>query len=110
MLRLPLEVGDLLKNLPIPLQHLINDAHRGQGSALVAVASRACEYESSQPSKCQKELAEAADLLELLAAIAADHGATLDTIVGVARRKRVERGGFDMRQWLDRIDPPETRP
>ena len=49
-------------------------------------------------------LAEAADVLEVLAAIAADHGATLDTIVDVARRKREERGGFDMRLWLDGVD------
>lgn len=53
-------------------------------------------------------LAEAADLLEVLVAIAVDHGATLDTIIGVARRKRVERGGFDMRIWLDDVDPPES--
>jgi hypothetical protein len=38
-------------------------------------------------------------------AIAAVQGATLDSIVEVARRKRAERGGFDMRLWLDRIDP-----
>jgi predicted house-cleaning noncanonical NTP pyrophosphatase (MazG superfamily) len=48
---------------------------------------------------------EAADILEVLTAIAAEQGATLDTIVEVARRKRAERGGFDMRLWLDRIDP-----
>lgn len=55
-------------------------------------------------------LAEAADVLEVLAAIAADHGATLDTIVGIARTKRMERGGFCMRLWLDGVDPVEGRP
>lgn len=55
-------------------------------------------------------LGEAADVLEVLTAIAADHGATLDTIVDVARQKREERGGFDMRLWLDGIDAAEIRP
>ena len=49
-------------------------------------------------------LAEAADVLEVLAAIAVDHDATLDTIVDVARRKREERGGFAMRLWLEDAD------
>lgn len=68
----------------------------------------AAELAAEQTSEAV--LAEAADVLEVLAAIAADHGATLDTIVGIARRKRMERGGFDMRLWLDGIDPVEGRP
>ena len=48
---------------------------------------------------------EAADILEVLNAIATEHGASLDTIVEVARRKRAQRGGFDMRLWLDGVDP-----
>ena len=55
-------------------------------------------------------LGEAADVLEVLTAIAADHGVTLDTIVDVARRKREQRGGFDMRLWLDGVGEVETRP
>ena len=50
-------------------------------------------------------LEEAADVLEVLAAIAAEQGSTLDTIGEVARRKREERGGFGMRLWLDSVDP-----
>ncbi len=49
---------------------------------------------------------EAADVLEVLATIAAEHGATLDSIVDVAQSKRAEREGFDMRLWLDRVDLP----
>jgi predicted house-cleaning noncanonical NTP pyrophosphatase (MazG superfamily) len=49
-------------------------------------------------------LEEASDVLEVLTAIAAENGATLDTIVDVARKKRAERGGFDMRLWLVGID------
>ncbi|AEV71518.1 hypothetical protein MycrhN_0888 [Mycolicibacterium rhodesiae NBB3] len=65
--------------------------------------------ELAAEQRSERVLAEAADVLEVLAAIAADHGATLDTIVDVARRKRMERGGFDMRLWLDGVDPGEER-
>jgi predicted house-cleaning noncanonical NTP pyrophosphatase (MazG superfamily) len=50
-------------------------------------------------------LEEAADVLEVLAAIAVEHGAALATIVDIARDKRDERGGFDLRLWLDGVDP-----
>ena len=65
--------------------------------------------ELSLEQTCEGVLQEAADVLEVLTAIAADHGATLDTIVAVARQKGEERGGFHMRLWLDGIDPPEGR-
>lgn len=50
-------------------------------------------------------LEEAADVLEVLAAIAVDHGATLETVGELARLKRKQRGGFAMRLWLDAVDP-----
>jgi predicted house-cleaning noncanonical NTP pyrophosphatase (MazG superfamily) len=50
-------------------------------------------------------LEEAADVLEVLSAIAVEHGAALATIVDIARVKRDERGGFDLRLWLDGVDP-----
>jgi predicted house-cleaning noncanonical NTP pyrophosphatase (MazG superfamily) len=53
---------------------------------------------------------EAADVLEVLLAIVAEHGATLDSIVDIARRKRVERGGFAMRVWLENADQAPTAP
>jgi predicted house-cleaning noncanonical NTP pyrophosphatase (MazG superfamily) len=53
---------------------------------------------------------EAADVLEILLAIVAEHGATLDSIVDIARRKRVERGGFTMRVWLENADQAPTVP
>lgn len=55
-------------------------------------------------------LEEAADVLEVLAAIAAEYGATLDTIGKVARIKREKRGGFAMRLWLDSVDPAPGEP
>ena len=55
-------------------------------------------------------LEEAADVLEVLSAIATEHGATLDTISDVARMKREKRGGFAMRLWLDAVDPVPAQP
>ncbi len=48
---------------------------------------------------------EAADVLEVLQTIVAEHGVTLADIVEAARRKRAQTGGFDMRLRLDGIDP-----
>jgi predicted house-cleaning noncanonical NTP pyrophosphatase (MazG superfamily) len=50
-------------------------------------------------------LEEAADVLEVLTPIAVEHGAPLANIVDIARVKRDERGGFDLRLWLDGVDP-----
>ncbi|KZS70225.1 phosphoribosyl-ATP pyrophosphohydrolase [Mycobacterium kansasii] len=53
---------------------------------------------------------EAADILEVLVAIAGERGASVDTIADTAQRKRAEKGGFDMRLWLDGVDPtPASR-
>ena len=53
---------------------------------------------------------EAGDILEILIAIVAEHGETLDSIVAVAHRKRAQRGGFKMRLWLDGVDAAPERP
>jgi predicted house-cleaning noncanonical NTP pyrophosphatase (MazG superfamily) len=53
---------------------------------------------------------EAADVLEVLLAIVAEHGANLDSIVDIARRKRVERGGFAMRVWPESADQAPAVP
>jgi predicted house-cleaning noncanonical NTP pyrophosphatase (MazG superfamily) len=48
---------------------------------------------------------EAADVLEVLIAIAEAHGCSFASIIETADSERVERGGFDNRLWLERIDP-----
>ncbi len=48
---------------------------------------------------------EAADVLEVLQAIAAEHGLALADIVDAGHRKRAEAGGFGKRLWLDGVDP-----
>jgi len=82
---------------------------RSYREALIAkLREEVAELAAEQRS--ERVFAEAADVLEVLAAIAANHGGSLDTIVNVARRKRMERGGFDMRLWLDGVDPVEGGP
>jgi len=49
-------------------------------------------------------LEEAADVLEVLGAIAVMHGGTLNSIIELARQKRADRGGFVERLWLDGAD------
>jgi predicted house-cleaning noncanonical NTP pyrophosphatase (MazG superfamily) len=51
---------------------------------------------------------EAADVLEVLAAMAAQH-CGFDRIIEIARRKRQDRGGFDKRLWLEGVDTAEGR-
>ena len=53
----------------------------------------------------QDVIDEAADIVEVLFALARSHGVSLDTITAAAQAKRAERGGFDMRVWLERIEP-----
>ncbi|WP_322861214.1 nucleoside triphosphate pyrophosphohydrolase [Mycobacterium europaeum] len=48
---------------------------------------------------------EAADVLEVVAAIAAERHVTFAGIVDAARQKRAEKGGFGMRLWLDGVEP-----
>lgn len=49
-------------------------------------------------------LEESADVLEVLTAVASEHDIALDSILEAARAKRAQRGGFDMRLWLDGVD------
>jgi predicted house-cleaning noncanonical NTP pyrophosphatase (MazG superfamily) len=53
---------------------------------------------------------ELADLLEVVVALAATHDVTLDAIIEAARRKRADRGGFEMRLWLEDTDPEAAAP
>lgn len=48
---------------------------------------------------------EAADVLEVLQAIAVEHGVTLADIVDAGHHKRTEAGGFGKRLYLDGVDP-----
>lgn len=52
---------------------------------------------------------EAADVLEVLMALVGSYGTSLDTITAAAQAKRAQRGGFDMRLWLESIEPGTPR-
>ena len=49
----------------------------------------------------QECLEEAADVYEVLAAIAALKGFSLAEVAAAAEQKRAERGGFQQKTWLD---------
>ncbi|WP_369068352.1 nucleoside triphosphate pyrophosphohydrolase [Kineococcus terrestris] len=49
----------------------------------------------------QERLAEAADVYEVLVAVAALSGASIEDVAALAAAKRAERGGFEGRIWLD---------
>lgn len=53
---------------------------------------------------------ELADVLEVLTALAATYDVTLDAITAAARSKRTERGGFEMRLWMEDTDPEAAAP
>lgn len=101
----------------------VPDLIRASGRTPHVRTLTANSYRSALRDKLREEVAEltaaqtaesvieeAADILEVLAAIAVDHGVTLDTIGDVAQGKRENRGGFDMRLWLDAVDPDPAPP
>ncbi|MEZ0164814.1 nucleoside triphosphate pyrophosphohydrolase [Kineococcus sp. LSe6-4] len=49
----------------------------------------------------EERLAEAADVYEVLVAVARLCGTTIEEVAHRADRKRAERGGFDGRVWLE---------
>lgn len=59
-------------------------------------------------SSTEDVVEEAADIIEVIAAIVAEHGATLDNVIDVARAKRARRGGFDKRLWLHGVESEPT--
>ncbi|NMB48036.1 nucleoside triphosphate pyrophosphohydrolase [Candidatus Kuenenbacteria bacterium] len=73
------------------------------------------EYEEALVRKLQEEVdeflakpcaEEAADILEVLRAICALKNISLDNIEAVRQQKATERGGFEQRIILDKIENP----
>lgn len=62
------------------------------------LAEEAGELGTAAPGE---ELGELADLLEVLRALAADAGHTLEEVIGAAAAKSAKRGGFTGRLWLE---------
>jgi len=87
----------------------------GRTPRVTTLASR--EFQVALTDKLDEEVAEliaarttdavieeAADVVEVLMAMAGEWGVNLDNILKAAHHKRTERGGFSRRLWLDRID------
>jgi predicted house-cleaning noncanonical NTP pyrophosphatase (MazG superfamily) len=62
------------------------------------LAEEAVELRRAAP---EEQLGELADLLEVVKALAADAGHTLDEVIVAAAAKSAKRGGFDRRIWLE---------
>ena len=52
----------------------------------------------------EERIEELADMLEIIDALAALEGKTLGDVVEVAKQKKLKRGGFEKRIYLERVD------
>jgi predicted house-cleaning noncanonical NTP pyrophosphatase (MazG superfamily) len=68
------------------------------GALTTKLLEEAEELRNAEP---HEQLEEAADVYEVLRAIAATRGLSMDDVAARAERKRAERGGFDQRIWLE---------
>jgi predicted house-cleaning noncanonical NTP pyrophosphatase (MazG superfamily) len=62
------------------------------------LAEEAQELRAAAPGE---RLGELADLQEVVRALAADAGHTLEEVISAASAKSAKRGGFDKRIWLE---------
>jgi predicted house-cleaning noncanonical NTP pyrophosphatase (MazG superfamily) len=59
------------------------------------------EAEELRTAAPDEQLEEAADVYEVLRAITATLGVSMDDVAARAEQKRTERGGFEQRIWLE---------
>ena len=52
----------------------------------------------------EERIEELADMLEIISALAVLEGKSLDDVVEVSKQKRLKRGGFSKRIFLERVD------
>jgi predicted house-cleaning noncanonical NTP pyrophosphatase (MazG superfamily) len=64
-------------------------------------AKLAEESEELRAAAPGEQLGELADLLEVVKALAADTGHTIEEVLDAANAKTVKRGGFNRRLWLE---------
>lgn len=96
----------------------IPDIIRASGRTPRVMTLRADAYQTALHDKLREEvdelvaartadavIDEAADIVEVLIAIAGERGVGLDSILDAAQRKRADKGAFGLRLWLDGIDP-----
>ena len=72
-----------------------------QAALRTKLLEEACEAQAAPDGQLASELA---DVLEVLKALTAAHDMSWEDVVSEADRKRVERGGFDKRIFLEYVD------
>lgn len=90
---------------------------QGNGEKPVTRILDEVEYKSELEKKLNEEyqevlgattsedrIEELADMLEIIDALAAIEGKTLGDVVEVAKQKKLKRGGFEQRIFLERVD------
>lgn len=90
---------------------------QGNGEKPVTRILDEVEYKSELEKKLNEEyqevlgattsedrIEELADMLEIIDALAALEGKTLGDVVEVAKQKKLKRGGFEQRIFLERVD------
>lgn len=81
----------------VPLCRTLNEEEYG-AALLAKLREEVTELAGAEPAD---RLAEAADVYEVLLALMAHAGHSPEDLVRAAERKRVERGGFSGRVWLE---------
>lgn len=65
------------------------------------------EYQEVIDSNCSNRIEELADMLEVISYLAKLEGESLDTVIKKAREKKLERGGFDKKIYLEDVEQPK---
>lgn len=65
------------------------------------------EYQEVIDSNCSNRIEELADMLEVISYLAKLEGESLDTVIKKVREKKLERGGFDKKIYLEDVEQPK---
>lgn len=89
----------ILKNGERPITRVLNDEEY-KSELLKKLLEETNEVLSSKESR--ETLEELSDVLEIIKSIAILEGEDLDTVINLSNQKRLKRGGFEKRIYLER--------
>ena len=89
----------ILKNGERPITRVLNDEEY-KSELLKKLLEETNEVLSSKESS--ETLEELSDVLEIIKSIAILEGEDLDTVINLSNQKRLKRGGFEKRIYLER--------
>ena len=89
----------ILKNGQTPITRVLNDEEY-KSELLKKLLEETNEVLSSKESR--ETLEELSDVLEIIKSIAILEGYDLDTVINLSNQKRLKRGGFEKRIYLER--------